>query len=150
MREVVGASLQLLQAEIDELRAQLGAETARLVRLALIVGVAAGFAFWGLAVLIAAAVLALALVLEPWLAALIVGLVLSAVAGGFAIWARARVRRMRSPAALVEERLRDHLAWWEREIRPATPAHQPRTAPGPAPAPGIEGPAPDEFTGEVR
>ena len=49
-------------------------------------GVGAGlFAFFGLAVLIATAVLALALVLPAWLAALIVAVVLFAVAGALAL-----------------------------------------------------------------
>jgi hypothetical protein len=50
------------------------------------------FAFYGVAVLVAAAVLGLAEVLDPWLAALVVGAVLLLLAGGLALAGRERVR----------------------------------------------------------
>jgi uncharacterized membrane protein YqjE len=50
------------------------------------------FAFYGVAVLIAAVVLGLAEVLDPWLAALVVGVVLLIIAGGLALAGRESVR----------------------------------------------------------
>ena len=61
-------------------------------------GVGAGlFAFFGLAVLIAAAVLALALALPGWLAALIVAVVLFAVAGVLALVGKKDVEKGTPP-----------------------------------------------------
>lgn len=48
-------------------------------------------ALYGLGVLIATAILALALVMDAWLAALLVGVVLLAVAGGIALFGRKQV-----------------------------------------------------------
>jgi putative superfamily III holin-X len=58
-------------------------------------------AFYGIAVLIAAAVLGLAVVLPPWLAALIVGIVVLAIAGVAALVGR---RKMREAGPAVPER----------------------------------------------
>ncbi|GAA4857650.1 phage holin family protein [Saccharopolyspora rosea] len=60
-------------------------------------GAAAVLGFLGGATLVATVVLALALVLPAWLAALIVAVVLLAVAGLAALVGRSRVRRMGSP-----------------------------------------------------
>src|SRR5439155_12316663 len=60
---------------------------------------AAGFvALYGLAVLVAAAVLGLALVVPAWLAALIVGVALFVVAGIMALLGRGQLRRGVPPA----------------------------------------------------
>jgi Putative Actinobacterial Holin-X, holin superfamily III len=72
----------------DEARLAQAEVTQKAKRLGLGAGLFGGaglFAFFGLAVLIAAAVLALALVLPGWLAALVVGVVLLAVAGVLAL-----------------------------------------------------------------
>jgi hypothetical protein len=55
-------------------------------------------AFFGLAALITTAILALALVLDAWLAALIVGVVLLLAAGAFALTGRNKVTEA-TPAA---------------------------------------------------
>lgn len=54
-------------------------------------------AVYGLAALVAAAILALAVVLPAWLAALLVGLGLFALAGGLALLGRAQFRRATPP-----------------------------------------------------
>ncbi|GAB7007018.1 phage holin family protein [Nocardioides sp. AN3] len=54
-------------------------------------GVAGMLAFYGVGVLIAAAVIALALAVEPWLSAVIIGVVLLAVAGIVALVGKKRV-----------------------------------------------------------
>lgn len=62
-----------------------------------IIGAGGLVALYGIAALIAAAVLALALVLDAWLAALIVGVVLLVVAGVLALLGKNRVQEMGSP-----------------------------------------------------
>ena len=85
------ASTGQLIGQLTEQISQLVRDEARLAQAevsqkAKRLGTGAGlFAFFGLAVLIAAAVLALALVLPGWLAALIVAVVLFAVAGVLAL-----------------------------------------------------------------
>lgn len=54
-------------------------------------GAAGLVALYGLGVLIATAILALALVMDAWLAALLVGVVLLAVAGGMALFGKKQV-----------------------------------------------------------
>ena len=64
-------------------------------------GGAGVLALYGLGVLIAAAVLGLAVVLPPWLAALIVGIVVLAIAGVAALVGK---RKMSEAAPVVPER----------------------------------------------
>jgi uncharacterized membrane protein YqjE len=88
---LVRQELQLAQLEMKEKgkRASVGAG---------LFGGAGGVVFYGLGVLIAAAVLLLATALEPWIAALIVAVVLFALAGVLAISGKKQVEQA-SPAA---------------------------------------------------
>src|SRR5689334_8051614 len=62
-----------------------------------LLGGGAGFAFFGVASLVTTAILGLATVLAPWLAALIVAVVLFAIAGVLAMVGRSRLRRSVPP-----------------------------------------------------
>jgi uncharacterized membrane protein YqjE len=55
------------------------------------------FVLYGVGALVATAIVALALVMEPWLAALIVGVVLLLIAGILALIGRRQVRRASPP-----------------------------------------------------
>ena len=84
--ELIRSEIRLAQAEVTQKGKRAG------------IGIgmfsAAGlFAFFGLATVIATAVLALALVLDAWLAALIVAVLLFAVAGGFAMAGKSKVEQ---------------------------------------------------------
>jgi uncharacterized membrane protein YqjE len=88
---LVRQELQLAQLEMKEKgkRAGIGAG---------LFGGAGGLAFYGLGVLIAAAVLLLATALDPWLAALIVAVALFAAAGILAMSGKKQVEQA-TPAA---------------------------------------------------
>jgi hypothetical protein len=83
--ELPGLILAVVRAELNRLKAELAAKAKHAaVGIGLFVG-AAVFGFFGLCVLIAAAVLGLAVVLPGWLAALIVAVALLVVAGILAL-----------------------------------------------------------------
>jgi len=88
---LVRQELQMAQLEMKEKgkRAGIGAG---------LFGGAGGLAFYGLGVLLAAIVLGLATFLEPWIAALIVAVVLFAVAGALALSGKKQVEQA-TPAA---------------------------------------------------
>ena len=81
---------RLAQAEVTQKAKRLGVGAG-------LCGGAGLFAFFGLAVLIATAVLALALLLPAWLAALIVAVVLLAVAGALALVGKKDVEKGSPP-----------------------------------------------------
>lgn len=88
--ELIRSEIRLAQAEMTEKGKRAG------------VGIgmfsAAGLmAFFGLATLIATAVLALALAVPPWLSALIVTVVLFAIAGGLALVGKKEVQQATPP-----------------------------------------------------
>ena len=91
MSTLVRRELQLAQLELQEKgkRAGIGAG---------LFGGAGAIALYGLGVLIAAAVLVLATAVEPWLAALIVGVVLLAVAGIAGLMGKKQVDQAVPPA----------------------------------------------------
>ncbi len=88
---LVRQELQMVQLEMKEKgkRAGIGAG---------LFGGAGGLAFYGLGVLLAAIVLGLATFLEPWIAALIVAVVLFAVAGALALTGKKQVEQATPPA----------------------------------------------------
>ncbi len=88
---LVRQELQMVQLEMKEKgkRAGIGAG---------LFGGAGGLAFYGLGALLAAIVLGLATFLEPWIAALIVAVVLFAVAGVLALTGKKQVEQATPPA----------------------------------------------------
>jgi membrane protein len=119
------------QASVAELVRQLSEQTSRLARqevelakLELVrkgkrAGIGAGmfgaagvFAFWGLGALTATAILALALAMKPWLAALIVTAVLFAVAGVAALMGRRNVAEATPPIPeQATESVKEDVQW---------------------------------------
>jgi uncharacterized membrane protein YqjE len=111
------ADQQLEDRSVSELVQQLSAQTQMLVRQELALaqielkekgkraGIGAGlfggsglFALYGLGALVAAAILGLATAVDPWLAALIVAVVLFAVAGVLALTGKKQVDEATPPA----------------------------------------------------
>jgi membrane protein len=82
---LVREEMRLAAVELRQKGARLGAGAG-------LVGIAGVLAFYGGGVLVACAVLALALVLAPWLAALLVGAVVLLVAGGLALVGKKQVQ----------------------------------------------------------
>ncbi|MBA2793772.1 MAG: phage holin family protein [Thermoleophilaceae bacterium] len=99
---LVRKELQMAQLEMKEKgkRAGIGAG---------LFGGAGGLAFYGLGLLLAAIVLALATFLEPWIAALIVALVVFAAAGGLALAGKQQVEQATplAPDQAIESTKRD-------------------------------------------
>ena len=87
----------LLSQEIELARAEVGIQVKRAGMGAGMFGVAAVFALAGVGALTACAIIALALTLDAWLAALIVGGALLVVAGIFALVGRSRVEAIAPP-----------------------------------------------------
>ncbi len=70
--DLPGLLMALVRAEIEQFKAELSEKGQRIGLGVALMVVAVGFAFFGLAVLVACAVLAFALIVPAWLAALIV------------------------------------------------------------------------------
>jgi uncharacterized membrane protein YqjE len=89
-KTLVTQELRLAQLELQEKGKKIGIGAG-------IFGAGGVVAFLGVAVLIAAAVLALSTALAPWLAALIVGVVLLAIAGGAARMGKQQIEQAAPP-----------------------------------------------------
>ncbi|MGY4645283.1 phage holin family protein [Cellulomonas sp. URHB0016] len=94
---------EAIQAEIDAVSASVKARAIEVRPSAVAFGVASLLGFFGLALFVAAAVLGLAHVVEPWLSALLVGTALVLLAGGFAAWARRHLPEA-TPMSVVRAR----------------------------------------------
>ncbi len=87
----------LLSQEIELARAEIGQEVSKAGKGAGMFGAAAAIGLAALGALTACAILALALVLDAWLAALIVGAALLVVAGLLALAGRSRMKAVAPP-----------------------------------------------------
>ena len=87
----------LLGKEMELARAEIGIQVKRAGTGAGLFGAAAVFALLGLGALTACAIVAMALVMDAWLAALIVGAAMLVVAGIFALAGRSKVKAVAPP-----------------------------------------------------
>jgi len=101
--------VRLAEEEVDLARAELASDARAAGRTVIALGVAVVAALIGVTLLLVALVLALALVMPGWLAALIVGAVVlvGGAAAGWAGWAC----RPRSPLALTRKSLKEDWKW---------------------------------------
>ena len=101
VRDLSAQTTQLVRDEVELAKAELAVK-ARLAGIgAGMFGGAGAVAFYALGALIAAGILGLATVLDPWLAALLVGGALAAIAGLLAVLGKESVER--AAPALPEE-----------------------------------------------
>lgn len=110
------SALDLLGAEVDGARAELGKLGRRALVVAALGAGALAVAFWALGAAATAAIAGLAVWLPVWGAALVLFGVLAVVALGLAWWARARARRLDAPGAILKRRLEGHLEFWRAEV----------------------------------
>jgi len=114
--EVGSAFLGVVRAEIEAYVADFGASGRQLVRVLVTVAITVAIGFWTLGLTLYLGVELLALVQPRWRAVLIVWgvFVLATVVAG--LLARARVRRIESPAAIVRRRSAETRRWWSEQI----------------------------------
>lgn len=105
--ELAAAALGLLQAELAALAADTRRQLRRLARIAAVVAIVAGSVFWGLGLLLLAAVEGLALWIPRWGAALAMAVVLGLGAGLLALYARREATRLESPGRILRKRFED-------------------------------------------
>ena len=89
--QLTADSSQLIRDEVALAKVEVGERAKRVGLGAGFFGAAGVLAWFGFGTLVAAAVLALALAVDAWLAALIVALALFALAGAAALWGRNNV-----------------------------------------------------------
>jgi MFS family permease len=97
VKQLSEQSSRLARQEIELAKAELAAKGKRAGIGAGMFGGAGAFGFYGLGALIAAAVLALATAVTPWLAALIVAVVLAAIAGILALIGKHEIQEATPP-----------------------------------------------------
>ena len=125
VRGVGGALLGVVGAEISALVADLASSGRRLTRSLLLFAAGFAFAFWTLGLLVYFLVELLALKVARWGAVGIVFAIFLATAGILVAVSVSRLKRIESPAATVNRRLKGHLAWWQERVAGAPPPGQP-------------------------
>jgi len=102
-------SSDLWHKELELAKAEIGDSVKSAVTMTIGFAAAAVFGFLGLGLLSAAAVLALATKLAPWLAALVVGVVVLLIAGIVAMVARSK--RVKNPLKETQKTLKEDVQW---------------------------------------
>lgn len=116
---LVNDALSLIRQEIRLARHELSRNARALAAAAGAVAVAAALGVAALGALTACAILALALVLPGWLAALIVAVVFGGVAGILALGAAAKVRAALTPPEQTLATLKEDVEWTKAQARSA-------------------------------
>lgn len=111
VNRLAGQVSELVRGELELARTELTAKGKRVGVGAGLAGAGGVVALYGLGALVAAAVAALSLAWPVWLAALVVGVVVLAVAGALALAGRAQLRRGTPPTPEhTVESVRDDIA----------------------------------------
>ena len=106
---------EAVQAEINAVAISVRARAVQVRPSAIAFGVAALVTFFGLALFVTAGVLGLSHALEPWLAALIIGVALVLVGAGAAAWGR---RHLPSGPAVTVVRVQEPTHPAEEQVHP--------------------------------
>ena len=115
-RDLGGAVLALLQAELEALEREL-ARSGRSAAIAVgLFGAAAAVGFWTVGLGLYFLVQLVAVWLPLWAASLIVTALFAAVAGGLAWAGMRKLRELENPMATARRRLDDHLDWWQDRV----------------------------------
>jgi uncharacterized membrane protein YqjE len=125
LSDLAGETVELFRQEMALFKAELQEKMSRAGIGAAALAAAALIAFSGWLYLLLAAVYALAIVVPPWAAALIVGVLVLAIAGALALIGKSRMRA----DALTPERtlrsLREDQAWIKERFRHPAPVAEP-------------------------
>jgi uncharacterized membrane protein YqjE len=112
---LVHEELELAKAEVTAKGKRLGAGAGLLAGAAVVAVLALG-------AVVACVIAALAEAMALWLAALVVGVALLAVAGGLGLWAKADIQRASPPVPEeAVESTKEDVAWLKTQLRSAKP-----------------------------
>ena len=117
LEDIASNLTQIVQAEFRLAKSELKEGAERAAGPGATVGAGVVLAFYGLGILLLAAVYALSLVIAGWLAALIVGGVLAIVAGLLIAAGTAKLRRVNLAPDKTIRTLREDLQWAKQQIK---------------------------------
>jgi len=118
--EITGELQELAKREAGLARAEVADATSLASKGALFGGIAALFGHVGLIFVAVSAMLALELVVEIWIAALIVTAVLLAIAGISAMMSRSRFSKIVPPGKRTVRSVREDVVWLRKQTRPSS------------------------------
>ena len=116
VRDMGGALVGVVRAEISSLLAELASSGRSLVRSLVLFALAFAFGFWTLGLLVYFLVELLALRLARWGAVGIVFALFLLTALALGAWSLSRLKRIESPVATLDRRLKNHLTWWQQRV----------------------------------
>jgi fatty acid desaturase len=117
LSDLANETILLVRQEIALLKAELREKFGRMGQGATAVGAGAALAFSGWLVLLACAVLALATIVQPWLAALIVAVVVLAIAGVLLLIGKKRLDADNLVPRRTLQTLREDEEWIRERMR---------------------------------
>ncbi len=115
-RSLGSAFLEVLQAELEALLAEIQSTGRGWLRALLYFASAAAFAFWSVGVFTAFVIALLAEFWGVWRAAAAVLLLLILVAAALVFAGYRVLRQHRPPTAIVRGHMNDHLEWWRNSL----------------------------------
>lgn len=115
--ELASETSTLVRQEVQLAKTEIMGHVTAGVEGAAFLVVAGSFAFVGFQALVAAAILALSLILAPWLAALLVGLALLIIGGIMVPIALSRLKKLGQPPRQTIESLKEDAQWMKEQTK---------------------------------
>ena len=115
--ELAQETSTLVRQEVQLARTEIMGHVTAGVEGAIFLAIAGSLAFAGFLALVAAAILALSLILAPWLAALLVGLALLLVGGILVLVAVPRLKKVAAPPHQTIETLKEDAQWMKEQTK---------------------------------
>jgi len=107
----------LVSQEINLAKTEMMLKAKAVVRNVIVIGVGAGFGLVALLVLTAALILGLATLMEPWLAALVVGAVFAAISAAAVLKGKAGLSAIEAKPEMTIETLKENKQWAQELVR---------------------------------
>lgn len=115
--ELASETSTLVRQEVQLAKTEMMGQVTAGVQGAAFLVAAGSLAFVGFQALVAAAILALSLVLAPWLAALLIGLALLAIGGVMVPIALSRLKKLGQPPRQTIETLKEDAQWMKEQTK---------------------------------
>ena len=117
VEDVVSNVQDIVTSEVHLARAEITAEAKKAAKASRVLGAGVLLAFYGVGLLLLAAVYALMLVIPPWAAALVVFGAVTAIAGTLIIAGRERLKQVHAKPETAIQSMKENVQWLKTQTR---------------------------------
>ena len=117
LRDIFGNLQEIIRAEVRLAKTELREEAVRAKSSGALLGIGSVAIVYGLGFLLLSVVYALSRIMSVWVAALLVGIAMSAIGTGFLVVGRKRLQQMTPTAERTVENVKENIEWAKQQIK---------------------------------